>query len=57
MSWISLWDENKKVSNGLYNVSSLPTNYLIIDGKIVAKTLAGEQLRKKIEGVLNKTKN
>lgn len=57
MSWISLWDENKKVSNGLYNVSSLPTNYLIIDGKIVAKTLAGEQLRKKIEGVFNKTKN
>jgi thiol-disulfide isomerase/thioredoxin len=57
MSWISLWDEHKKVSNGLYNVSSLPTNYLIIDGKIVAKTLTGEQLRQKIEGVLSKTKN
>ena len=57
MNWLSLWDENKKVSNSLYNVSEIPTNYLIVDGKIVSLTLTGEQLRQKIESVLNKTKN
>ena len=57
MSWICLWDENKKVSNDLYNVSGLPTNYLIIDGKVVAIDLRGEELRRKLEDVLNKSKN
>lgn len=57
ITWISLWDENKNVSNGLYNVSSLPTNYLIMDGKIVAMKLRGEKLRHKIEEILNETEN
>lgn len=57
MSWICLWDESKKVSRDLYNVYSLPTNYLIFDGKIVAKTLRGEELRIEIEKYLKQAEN
>ncbi len=53
MTWISLWDKNKKVSNDLYKILSLPTNYLIMDGKIIAMTLRGEKLRRKIEKIIN----
>ena len=46
MSWTCLWDENKRVSNYLYSISALPTNYLIIDGKVVAIDLRGKELLK-----------
>jgi peroxiredoxin len=56
MSWICLWDANRKVSN-LYSVSGLPTNYLIMDGKVVAMDLRGEELKRKLESVLDMRKN
>lgn len=44
MTWITLWDETKEVSNYVYNIQALPTNYLIVDGKIVAKNIRGDEL-------------
>ena len=53
MNWISLWDEKKEVSRDLYKVQGIPINYLIVEGKIVAKNLRGADLRQMIEKFLN----
>lgn len=53
MLWICLWDESKKVSNSLYGISALPSTYLIMDGKIVAINLRGDELRRKLEEVFD----
>jgi len=56
INWISLWDENKEVYRDLYQIRALPTNYLIYNGKIVAKDIAGENLRPKLIELLNNAK-
>jgi len=56
INWISLWDENKEVHRDLYQIKALPTNYLIYNGKIVAKNIAGENLRPKLIELLNNAK-
>lgn len=45
IDWISLWDENKEVYRDLYQIEGLPSNFLIFNGKIVAKGIASEDLR------------
>ena len=53
ISWVSLWDEKKEVSNYLYQIPGLPTNFLIIDGKIAAISPRFEDLSPLIEKALN----
>ena len=52
LAWSHVWDENNTVST-LYNVSGIPMTYLLDkDGKIIAKNLRGEQLRKELEKLM-----
>lgn len=53
MSWICLWDESKRVSNELYQIPWLPTNYVIVQGKVVGIDVKGEALRQMLEHYLN----
>lgn len=57
VTWISLWDEKKEIHRDMYQIKALPTSYLIVDGKIMAIDLSGDDLRHEIEKILNKTKN
>lgn len=51
MIWKSVWDESRDVTK-MYNVSSIPTNYLInVDGTIIGKDLRGDKLLKKLEEI------
>ena len=54
ISWTSLWDEKKEISNRLYTIPFLPTNYLIVDGKIVTTNLRGEALSARLESIFKK---
>jgi peroxiredoxin len=56
VTWISLWDEKREVYRNIYQVKALPTSYLIVEGKIMAINLRGEELRKAVENVINETK-
>jgi peroxiredoxin len=57
VAWISLWDEKKEICRDLYQVKAMPTSYLIVDGKIRAINLRGEELKNAIEKVFKETKN
>lgn len=52
MSWICLWDESKRVSNELYQIPWLPTNYVIVQGKVAGIDVKGEVLRKILDDTL-----
>lgn len=55
LPWINVWDENGSgsLSARLYNVTSLPSNYLIDkNGDIVARNIFGEQLKNKVKELL-----
>lgn len=58
MSWVSLWDKDKGVSNVQYLVSYLPTNFLINgEGIVIAKDLRGDKLRQELEKLFNDNNN
>ncbi len=50
MTWVNVWgynEEQKCPAADLYNVSSIPTNFLFSpEGKLVAKNLRGEEIEK-----------
>lgn len=53
MTWVSLWDEDMRISKYTYLVSAIPDNYLINrEGIIVAKDIRGEELGKIIKEVI-----
>lgn len=50
--WSSVWDSKRKFDR-IYDVSSLPTNYLVDpNGVIIAKYLRGSALPKKLDELL-----
>lgn len=52
LEWINLFD-NTGVATSLYNVTSLPSSYMIVDGEIMTDKLDGEKaLRKHLGKVL-----
>lgn len=56
MPWTQLIDPNAKPTGAaaIYGVKAIPSKFLIgPDGKIIARNLRGDDLEKKLDGLLN----